>query len=30
MNGYAKDVFALVADKSMEQAFEGLFVNQLN
>lgn len=24
MNGDAKDVFALVADKSMEQAFEGL------
>ena len=24
MNGYDKDVFALVADKSMEQAFEGL------
>ena len=24
MNGYEKDVFALVADKSMEQAFEGL------
>ncbi len=24
MNGYAKDIFALVADKDMEQAFEGL------
>ena len=24
MNGYAKDIFALVADSSMEQAFEGL------
>ena len=24
MNGYAKDIFALVADKDMEQVFEGL------